>query len=131
MKALGSFLQKHDLGVPADVVFVVSAIHQPAGSPQPAVKLLWSDDTVRVGDSKATEKIAEQCTRRVEGDPKKPKLPAEFTPMRKNEVVIVAEVCVRLTREGSLVGRFAGDVYRLHALPAREADQVPAAPAYS
>ena len=131
MKALGSFLHEHELGVPADVVFMVSAIHQPAGDPQPAVKLLWSDDAVRIGDSETTEKIAGKCTRRVEGDPKRPKLPADFTPMREDEVVIVAEVCARLTREGSLTGRFAGDVYRLHALPAREAGQVPAAPAYS
>lgn len=97
MKALGRFLQQHELGVPADVVFVISAIHQPPGDPQPEVRLLWSDDAVRIGDSAVTTALVGKCARRVEGDPKQPKLPAEFTPMRKNEVVIVAEVCARLT----------------------------------
>ena len=50
--------------------------------------------------------------------------------MNPGEVLVIAEVCARLTREGSLTGRFvAGDAHRVHALPARDRKEPPAAPA--
>ncbi len=130
MEALGRFLYTHDLGVPANVVFVISAIHNPPATTTPEV--LWTDDTIRIGDAAATEALARDCPRQVAaGPPPAPALPDDFT-MAEGETVIIAEVCVRLTREGSLTGRFvAGDIYRLHALPAREPGQAPSEPSYT
>ena len=54
-------------------------------------------------------------------------LPESFkSGMTPGEVVIVAEVCMRLQREGSLTGRFvAGDIYSSHAVPARDPSTPP------
>ena len=44
--------------------------------------------------------------------------------------MIIAEVCARLTVQGSLTGTFGtGDMYRVHALPFRDSTQLPAQPA--
>ena len=131
MTALGKFLHAHELGVPANLVYVVTAVHQPAGDPAPAPVILWSDDTIRIGDATVTADLADDCTHQVaQGGGES--LPAGFKPMSPDEVVIIVEVCARLTREGSIIGRFvAGDIYCLHALPAREAGQKPAAPVYA
>ena len=52
--------------------------------------------------------------------------------MLENEVVIIVEVCARLTGAGFVTQNFvAGDTYRLHAVPARDVSQVPAAPVFS
>lgn len=129
MTALGRFLHTHEVGVPSAMVYVISAFHQPPGDPLPAVERLWADDTIRVGPPGVTAELASGCTQFVDdGDTP---LPAEFT-MSQGEVLIVAEVCVRLTREGSLTGRIvAGDIYRLHALPARDTRQTPVPPEYA
>ena len=130
MAALGRYLHSHELGVPADVVYVVTALRQPPGDPLPAITVLWSDASIRVGDSTATASIAAECPQfGAEGGPAT--LPSGFA-MSPGEVIIIAEVCARLTREGSLTGRFvAGDIYRLHALPARESDTIPARPVHT
>ena len=50
--------------------------------------------------------------------------------MLENEIVIITEVCARLTVQDSLTGTFvAGDMYRVHALPFRDATQLPTQPA--
>ena len=42
-------------------------------------------------------------------------------------MVIIAEVCARLTVQGSLTGTFVdGDIYRVHAQPFRDSTQLPA-----
>ena len=127
LTALGRFLHAHELRVPANLVFVITAFRRPDGDGA-ALERLWVDDTIRIGDATATGTLAEDCVRltlNAEGDPA---LPADFT-MAASEVVIVVEVCARLTREGSITGRFvAGDIYRVHALPFRDPDEVPAAP---
>ena len=130
MEALGRYLHRHELGVPADLVYVITALHQPLGDPLPAVALLWSDDTIRIGDdTTVTEDFASGCPRFIADGGAN--LPDGFT-MLPDEVVVIAEVCARLTREGSLTGKFvAGDIYRLHALPAREPGQTPAEPVYA
>ena len=132
MAALGRYLHSHELGVPADVVYVVTALRQPPGDPLPAITVLWSDasTSLRVGDSTATTSIAAECPQfGAEGGAAD--LPSGFA-MSPGEVIIIAEVCARLTREGSLTGRFvAGDIYRLHALPAREPDTIPAKPVHT
>ena len=127
MKALGAYLYDHELGVPANLVYVVTALHQPPGDPKPVV--LWSDDTIRIGDSTATQEIAAGCAHFV-ADGGASNL--DGFPMADDEVLVIAEVCAHLTREGFLTGEFiAGGIYRLHALPARDPDQQPAAPVYA
>ena len=129
MAALGRFLHAHEVGVPSAMVYVVSAFHRRTGDEPSTVRLLWSDDAVRIGDAAVTQQIASACTQVVDGEDAR--LPADFG-MSEDETVVIAEVCVRLTREGSLTGRFvAGDIYRLHALPTREPGQIPAEPAYA
>ena len=128
MKALGGYLHEHELGVPADLVYVVTALHQPPGDPRPVV--LWSDDTIQVGDAVVTTRLAADCAHFV-ADGGIAGLPAHFT-MADDEVLIVTEVCASLTREGFLTGTFIGnDIYRLHALPARVPGRRPAAPVYA
>ena len=130
IKALGEYLHRHELGVPADVVYVVTALRQPPGDPLPAITVHWSDASIRVGDSTATTSIAADCPQfGAEGGAAT--VPSGFA-MSPGEVIIVAEVCARLTREGSITGRFvAGDIYRLHALPARETGTIPAKPVHT
>ena len=132
LTALGAFLHERELGVPADVVYVITALRQPAGNPLPAVAVLWSDDSIRVGDATTTAALAGGCARRVTEDDQAnlhAALPATFT-MAAGEVLVIAEACARLTREGSLTGRFvAGDIYRLHAVPVRDPSNPPSAPA--
>ena len=129
LKALGEFLYTHELKVPANLVYAITAFRRPPGDPPEPVQVLWSDASIRFGDETVTGTIADGCARHATADGK-PALPRRFD-MAAGEVLIVVEVCARLTREGSLVGRFiAGEIYRLHAVPAREPDTPPARPAY-
>lgn len=133
LAALGALLPEHELGLPVHVAYVISALRQPAGDPRPAVEVLWSDDSIRAGgDAAVAAELAQGCARYVaEGG--NAALPDAFAAaMDAGEVLIVAELCARLTREGSLTGRFvAGDLYHFHALPARDPQQAPAAPSYT
>ena len=130
MKALGKFLHEHELGVPADLVFVITAIHKPpALDPQ----LLWKYDEpgehgLRFGTETETAALADDCARHVDAG-NAVTLPDKFTPMLENEVVIIAEACARPTVQGSLTDMFVGgDMYRVHALPFRDSSQIPAEP---
>ena len=131
LDALAGILSAYELRTPADVVYVVTAIHQPAGSPRPRVETLWTDDSIRIGESTATTELADACTRyrRPSG---RIAPPDDFAAeMASGEVLVVTEVCARLTREGSITGRLVtGDIYRLHATPVRDPTKPPAAPAY-
>ena len=131
MAALGRFLHRQEFGAPADVVYVVSAVHRPPGG-NPA-EVLWADDTIRFGAAGTTETLAGECTRRgtagwrtaLLGNP-------ETSGMVEGEVAIVAEVCARPMREGMLTSRFvSGDIYRLYILPSRDRQEIPAQPVYS
>ena len=132
LAALGAFLHEHELGVPADLAYVITALRQPAGNPLPAVEVLWSDNSIRIGDATTTAALAAGCTRRVTEDDQAnlhAALPATFA-MAAGEALVIAEACARLTREGSLTGRFvAGDIYRIHAVPVRDPSNPPSAPA--
>lgn len=132
LAALGAFLHEHELGAPADLVYVLTAFRQPSGDPPPAIEVLWSDDRIRVGTKTVTDALAGACTRYID-DQGDGVLPASFkSGMAAGEVLIVAEVCARLKREGSLTGRFVGgDIYRFHAVPVRDPDEPPAAPVYA
>lgn len=130
LKALGEFLYLNELKVPADVVYAISAFRRPSGDPPEPVKMLWSDNSIRFGDEAVTANLASDCARYAAGEGKSG-LPAGFD-MSAGEVVIVVELCARLTREGSLTGRFiGGDIYRHHAVPAREPETPPSRPTYS
>ena len=127
MRDLGEFLQSHELAVPADLVYVVTALHQPSGDPRPGVDVLWSDDTIQFGDSTVTAELAGGCAHFVD-EGGAAVLPDAFT-MADDEILVIAEVCARPTRAGFLTSTFiTGDIYRLHALPARDPNQPPAAP---
>ena len=126
MKALGDYLRKHELAVPANLVYVVSAFHQPPGDP---VVVLWSH-YFPFGDTTVTDELDDDCAHyALPGNVAN--LPADFT-MADDEVLIVAEVCARLTGRGFISDTIiAGDIYRFHALPARDPDRQPAAPVYA
>ena len=132
MAALGRFLHANEIRVPSAVVYVVSTFHQPPGNPPPALELLWSDDAIRIGAETETASLASACGRFTrEGNPV---LPAGFSAgMTAGETLVIVEVCTRLTREGSLTGRFvAGDIYRLYVLPLRDTEfGPPAAPTHA
>ena len=129
LKALGKFLYTHELKVPANLVYAITAFRRPPGDPREPVEVLWSDASIRFGDETVTGTIADGCARHAT-DGGNPALPRGFD-MAAGEVLIMVEVCARLTREGSLVGQFiAGEIYRLHAVPAREPDAPPSPPAY-
>lgn len=130
LKDLGEFLVEQELGVPADVVFVISLLRH-EGTP-PEVKVRWSDNELRYGDAAVTATLAGDCPQLVTaGTPASPDLPAAFN-MDAGEAVVVVEVCARLTVAGSLTGRFiAGDIYRLHVLPLREPETPMAAPVHA
>ena len=128
MKALGEYLKDHELGVPADLVYAVTALHQPPGDPLPAVAVLWTDSEIRFGDNASA--LARECPQLIDENGAAA-LPDGFA-MSPDEVLVVAEVCATLTREGFLTGRFiAGDIYHVHALPARDPHQQPSAPVYA
>ena len=134
LDALGRFLHAHELRIPADVVYVLTALRRPpeavGDGPQAAAEVLWIDDAIRIGDETVTGELAEGCTRYTggEGDAR---LPDGFV-MAPGEVLVIAEVCGRLTREGSITGRFVtGDLYRHHVLPARDPESPPAAPVHA
>ena len=126
--ALGRYLHERELGVPAVLVYVISAVRQPPGGPS---AVLWDDDSVRFGDDEATASLLEDCRRRAAerwrdrlvGDG-----PERFA-LDDNEVILVVEVCARPLREGMFTARFvAGDIYHLHAAPARDMTRAPDRP---
>ena len=121
LKALGQFLYEQELSVPAAMVYVVSAVHEPAGR-DPAVTL-WSDDTVRLGDDEETEALVQECKSRGQAGWQTALLGSgtDRLTLAEDEVVIVVEVCTKLLLQGRLTSRtITGNIYRLHALPARD-----------
>ena len=133
LKALGTFLHERVLGDDNDLVFVVSALRQGAGSPPPAVEVLWSEsERLRFGDGAAnlacTSRFVEKNANNQ--DVAKLPLPADFT-MAAGEVLVVAEVCLDLANEGALSGLVVGPVYRLHVLPLRSPEKNLPAPTYA
>ncbi|MCY4550373.1 MAG: hypothetical protein OXC28_18560 [Defluviicoccus sp.] len=125
MHSLGQFLHDHELEAPGSLVFVVSAFHRPTAADP--IQLLWSNDSIRIGEAATTQDIADNCPGQVDAD-NDPDLAAGFT-MDTEETLIVVEACIRLSAQGSLTGKFAGgDLYGLYAVPAREVGVV-AAPA--
>lgn len=126
--ALGQFLHDNELSAPTALVYLVSAVHQPSGG-NPAVEL-WHHDTVRLGEATATASLVQECKSRGQAGWQQDLLGQ--TPrltLAANDVVIVVEVCAKLLIQGTFASRvLTGNIYRLHALPARDTQQLPAAP---
>ena len=134
MAALGRYLYEKEFKAPAELVFLISAVQQPTGDDAAAVAL-WDDDTIRIGEAEETATLAQECKLRgqqgwrqallSQGDDRS----IVLTP---NDVVVVVEVCAKLLRQGMLTSRVVtGNIYRLHALPARNTEQPPTQPVYS
>jgi len=133
LKALGRFLHESELNAAADLVFVVSAIRQPAGTPMPAVEVMWTDNGLRFGDATVTAELVKDCSRFLgtkagETGAATATLPDGFA-LAAGEVVVVAEACARPAGPGSKIVK--SDIYRHHVLPARAPGQALPAPVYS
>ena len=130
MAALGKFLHERELRMPSALVYVISAVHQPAGG-DPAEKL-WSDAKIRFGEEEDTAALAQECQSRGRNGWFKAMIGADATlKLEANSVVIVVEVCAKLEREGRLSEMVAGNLYRIHALPARGTGGKPSEPSHS
>ena len=129
MTALGKFLHERELRMPSALVYVISAVHQPAGD-DPAEKL-W-DEKILIGNAEDTAALAQECQSIGRNGWLKAVIGADATlTLEANGVVIVVEVCASLLREGRLSEMVAGNLYRIHALPARGTGGKPAAPSHS
>ena len=134
MAALGQYLYEKEFEAPAELVFLISAVQQPPGDDAAAVAL-WENDKIRIGEAEQTAALAQECKLRGQqgwrlsllgqGDDRS-------IVLAPNDVVVVVEVCAKLLRQGMLTSRFVtGNIYRLHALPARDPEQPPAQPVYA
>ena len=131
MAALGKFLHGQEFGMPSTLVYVISAVHQPPGDDDPA-KELWSDDKIRVGEAEDAATLTQECKSRGKNGWQAAVLGEDATlTLKTNDVVIVVEVCASLLREGRLSKMVAGNLYRVHALPARGIGGKPAEPTYA
>jgi hypothetical protein len=129
--ALGEFLHANELGIPADLVYVITALRrQSAADAPPEVEVLWSSADIRIGDD--LDELADDCSRYVDAEGAAALPDAFVAGMQAGEVMVVAEVCARLRREGSLTGRFIGGViYHAHALPVRDPEAPPSTPVFT
>ena len=129
--ALGEFLHRTEFDVPASVAYVISAVRRPAGADPAAV--LWVDDTIRFGNAAATTELAGECTLRASQGWRPVLLgPPATSGMQEGEVAFVAEVCSRPSQQGLLSSiLYIGDSYHVHILPARNANEIPAAPVHT
>ena len=135
MTALGRYLHEKELSAPAELVYRISAVQQPSGDDAAAVAL-WDDDSIRIGDAEKTATLAQECQLRGQQGWRKALLgQGDDDPsivLAPDDVVVVVEVCARLLRQGMLTSQFVtGNIYRLHALPARNPEQPPAQPVYA
>ena len=129
MAALGRFLHEREFGMPSALVYVISAVHQPAAD-NPAVHL-W-DNKIRIGDAAKTTGLVQECRSRGQSGWHASLLGGDADlALEANDVVIVVEVCASLLREGMLSEMVTGNLYRVHALPARGAQSRPEKPKHS
>ena len=131
LSALAEYLYQSEFDVPVSATYVISAVRRAAGD-DPA-ELLWSDDTIRFGDDSVTEELAAECATRATQGWKAALLGSPITSgMAEEEVAVVAEVCARPTAQGWLSNWvFTGDIYHMHVLPGRLANQAPAQPVHA
>ena len=134
MAALGRYLYDKEFNAPAELVFLISAVQQPPGDDAAAVAL-WNDDTIRIGAAEETATLVQEFKVRGQQGWRKALLGQgddRSIVLAPDDVVVVVEVCAKLLRQGTLTSRFVtGNIYRLHALPARITEQLPAEPVYA
>ena len=119
--ALGEFLHKRELRSPPGLVYVISAVHEPAGD-DPAdedddIKELWSPYEIPIGDSETTTDLVEHCEQRAKNGWRAALIgdDASLT-LEDDGVLIVVEICVELDM---VTSRFTDIPYRVHVLPLR------------
>lgn len=127
LDALGQYLYEQELGSSVDVVYVISVVQKPTGNDAAVV---WTDDTMRFGDSTRTDSLADECevlgtvgwkTMLLGTDP--------TVPLADGDAVVVAEVCAQLLGAGFLTSSvFTGNTYRVHVTPFRTPSQIPPSP---
>jgi len=134
MAALGQYLYEKEFEAPAELVFLISAVQQPPGDDAAAVAL-WDNDTIRIGEAERTAALAQECRLRGQQGWRHDLLGQgndRSIVLAPNDVVVVVEVCAKLLRQGMLTSRFVtGNIYRLHALPARNPERPPAQPVFT
>ena len=121
LTSLAEFLFHHELGVPADLVVVITAFRRNAG--QNNVSVLWFDRRIRFGHAATTAALARGCSQFARGN--SPALPDGFE-MVAGTVLIVTEVCARLARQGSYA--IGSDIHRHYAVPFRNTQRLPDRP---
>ena len=126
MQALAQVLQEEVIQVPTHLAVVVSLLRKgTTGNPIP-MNVVWSDTSFQVG-AKASE-VAQACGRVAHGAATAT-LPQELvTAIPQGSVMIAAEACAKLSREGAVSDWILSKIYRLHVVPVRDQTSPPPAP---
>ena len=129
LSSLGEYLHGGEFEAPTDVAYTITAIQRRTGEER--AQVLWTEDTIRFGEAQATGKLATECTKRAREGWRAVLLgPPATSGMTEGEVVVVAEVCARPSKQGLISNLvLVGDSYHLHVLPARDQDNPPTRPA--
>lgn len=127
LDALGQYLYEQELGSSVDVVYVISVVEKPTGDDAAVV---WTDDTMRFGDSTRTASLADECAQLGTAGWKTMLVGTDATvPLADGDAVVVAEVCAQLLGAGFLTSSlFTGNAYRVHVTPFRTPSQIPPSP---
>ena len=126
LQQLAASVGEHEARAPADAAIILSAMEQEPGKTEPTV--LWNERRVYIGDAARAQALANECYGMVTNNGAA-NLQASFMPMPDGEVIVISEICMKLTREGSLTGRLVGDkIYRVATLAMRDQKVVPAPP---
>ena len=127
LDALSQYLYEQELGSSVDVVYVISVVQKPTGNDAAVV---WTDDTMRFGDSTRTASLADECEALGTVGWKTMLVGTDATvPLADGDAVVVAEVCAQLLGAGFLTSSvFTGNTYRVHVTPFRTPSQIPPSP---
>lgn len=129
LSSLGGYIHRGEFEAPTDVAYTITAIQRRTGEDRAVV--LWTEDTIRFGEAQAAAALATECANRARQGWRAVLLgPAATSRMTEGEVIVVAEVCARPSRQGLISNLLiVGDSYHLHVLPVRDQDNPPARPA--
>ena len=125
--ALGQYLYEQELGSSVAIVYVVSVVSKEQGSD---AAIVWTDDTMRFGDSTSTDSLAQECeSLSAVGWQTMLVGPDATVSLADGEAVVVAEVCAQLLGAGFFTSEiFIGNTYRAHVTPFRTPDEIPPRP---
>ena len=136
LKDLAAFSYRNEIARPADAAFVVSAVSRDEATdiePDPPVVVRWSW-AIAIGEDPddPPEDLAESCRARGVSENGEAPLLAKLG-MEPGEMVVMAQVCVRLLPRALVSGRLLADTvfptrsYQLQVLPVR-GDRLPEEP---